>query len=114
MRLQLTHDVEVDFYNLHSDAGDDQGDKDARRGDDSQLLAYIKSHSVDRAVVIAGDWNDRYTEQGRSIDILINAGFKDSWIELVRKGVEPVAGSTNIDCNIPAGTNDCEDVDKLL
>ncbi|KAJ9603804.1 hypothetical protein H2200_011990 [Cladophialophora chaetospira] len=114
MRLGLPGDVQVDLYNLHSDAGDDQGDKDARRADDNQLLSYIKANSVGRAVVIAGDMNDRYTESGRSIDILINAGFKDSWIELAKGGVEPVEGSNNIDCNIPAGTNNCEDVDKIF
>lgn len=114
MRLELADGVEVDLYNLHSDAGDEQGDKDARRGDTNQLLDYIKANSAGRAVVIAGDMNDRYTETGRSIDILINAGFSDSWIELAKGGVEPAAGSPNIDCNIPAGTNNCEDVDKLL
>jgi hypothetical protein len=114
MRLDLTDNVQVDLYNLHSDAGDDQGDKDARRGDTNQLLSYIKANSVGRAVVIAGDMNDRWTEEGRSIDILIDAGFHDSWIELAKGGVKPAAGSPNIDCNIPAGTNDCEDVDKIL
>jgi endonuclease/exonuclease/phosphatase family metal-dependent hydrolase len=114
MRLELASGVEVDLYNLHADAGDEEGDKDARRGDDMQLLAYINAHSAGRAVVIAGDMNDRYTESGRSIDVLINAGFQDAWIELVNGGVAPTAGSANIDCNIPAGTNNCEDVDKIL
>ena len=114
MRLELADGVEVDLYNLHSEAGDDQGDKDARRGDDNQLLAYMKGKSAGRAVIIAGDMNDRYTESGRSIDIFIDAGFHDSWLKLVRGGVEPKEGTPWIDCNIPAGTNKCEDVDKIL
>ena len=114
MRLELANGVEVDIYNLHSDAGDEQGDKDARRADDNQLLTYIKANSAGRAVVIAGDLNDRYTESGRSIDILIDAGFSDSWIELAKGGVEPKEGTPWIDCNISAGTNNCEDVDKIL
>lgn len=114
MRLDMPGGVEIDLYNLHSDAGDDQGDKDARRSDDNQLLNYIKANSIGHAVVIAGDLNDRYTESGRSIDILINAGFSDAWIELAKGGVEPKAGTPWIDCNIPAGSNDCEDVDKIL
>ncbi|ETI23564.1 hypothetical protein G647_05366 [Cladophialophora carrionii CBS 160.54] len=114
MRLQLPSSVTVDLYNLHADAGDEQGDKNARRANVQQLLAYIAANSVGRAVVIAGDLNDRYTESGRSIDLLTAAGFHDAWIELVRGGVAPAAGSANIDCGIPAGTNDCEDVDKIL
>ncbi|EXJ62591.1 hypothetical protein A1O7_03029 [Cladophialophora yegresii CBS 114405] len=115
MRLQLpSGGVTVDLYNLHADAGDEQGDKNARHANDEQLLAYIAANSVGRAVVIAGDLNDRYTEAGRSIDLLTRAGFHDAWIELVRGGSEPAAGSPNIDCGIPAGRNDCEDVDKIL
>jgi hypothetical protein len=93
---------------------DEQGDKDARRDGINQLMNYMKANSAGRAVIVAGDCNDRYFEVGRSIDLLINAGFTDSWIELLKAGVYPTEGAPSDECNVPAGTNNCEDVDKVL
>ncbi|KAL9616978.1 MAG: hypothetical protein Q9160_008205 [Pyrenula sp. 1 TL-2023] len=114
MRLQLGNGVEIDFYNLHGDAGSEEGDIDARSSGTNQLLSYIQANSAGRAVVVAGDTNDRYTNTGRSIDRLIDAGFTDSWVDLIRDGALPAAGTTSLACAVPAASAECETVDKVL
>jgi hypothetical protein len=132
MRLKLTSGASVDLYNLHSDAGQvrsalfpgdiltryfdssNTGDGNARRGDIQQVLAYINSHSAGQAVIIAGDTNDRWTNADLSLNLLTGAGFKDSWVELINGGVYPGAGTTANPCSVPAASNSCEVVDKVL
>lgn len=79
-----------------------------------QILDYVKSNSKDRAVIVAGDTNDRWTNAGRSIDKLTGAGFKDAWVQLINGGTFPVAGATANPCKVPAADNKCEIVDKVL
>jgi endonuclease/exonuclease/phosphatase family metal-dependent hydrolase len=49
--------VEVDVYNLHADAGGDQGDIDAREFQFDQLADYVEAFSAGRPLLIAGDTN---------------------------------------------------------
>ncbi|KXJ88127.1 Endonuclease/exonuclease/phosphatase [Microdochium bolleyi] len=114
MRMQIASGVEVDLYNLHADAGGDQGDFDARASGVDQILAYIAKNSAGRAVIVAGDTNDRYTNSGRSITRFLSAGFKDSWVERVRGGVLPIEGAPADACSVPAASSTCEIVDKIL
>lgn len=114
MRIELANGVEADFYNLHGDAGSEAGDTDARSAGVDQLLAYIQANSAGRAIVVAGDTNDRYTNADRSIDRLLDAGFADSWVELIRDGALPAAGTTSLACAVPAASDECETVDKVL
>lgn len=88
------------------------GDSDARRAGIQQILSYIQSN--DRAVIIGGDTNDRYTNAARSINLLVEAGFTDPWVDLVKGGVYPVAGAPADPCSVPAASNSCETVDKVL
>ncbi|CAH0020603.1 unnamed protein product [Clonostachys rhizophaga] len=106
--------VEVDLYNLHADAGSDSGDVDARSAGIDQILAYVNANSQGRAVIIGGDTNDRWTNAGRSINKLTDAGFTDSWVSLIKKGTYPTAGATADPCGNPADDNDCEIVDKVF
>ncbi|KAF4974429.1 hypothetical protein FZEAL_8672 [Fusarium zealandicum] len=113
MRMTIG-DIEVDLYNLHADAGSNKGDIDARSAGIDQILAHINSNSQGRAVIVAGDTNDRWTNSGRSLDKLTAVGFTDPWVDLVRSGSYPEAGSTAKPCDVPAANNNCEIVDKVL
>jgi hypothetical protein len=56
-RHTLGPGVEVDVYNLHADAGGDQGDIDARIVQYDQLADFIEAFSAGRALIVAGDTN---------------------------------------------------------
>ncbi|KIW17864.1 hypothetical protein PV08_05059 [Exophiala spinifera] len=114
IRLQLTATASIDLYNLHSDAGSNTGDGNARRGDIKQVLSYISAHSAGQAVIIGGDTNDRWTNDDVSLNLLTAAGFSDTWVELINGGVYPGAGTTANPCDVPAASNSCEVVDKVL
>ncbi|KAF4445648.1 hypothetical protein F53441_10648 [Fusarium austroafricanum] len=113
MRMKIDN-VEVDLYNLHADAGSNQGDINARSAGIDQILDYVKANSKDRAVIVAGDTNDRWTNSGRSINKLTDAGFTDSWVQLIQGGKYPVAGAAANPCPVPAPDNKCEIVDKVF
>ncbi|CAG9993190.1 unnamed protein product [Clonostachys byssicola] len=106
--------AEIDLYNAHADAGDDWGDKLARSLGVDQLLAYINSNSAGRAVIIAGDLNDRWYTSDLSINKYVSAGFSDVWATIVKGGVYPTPGSAANYCSNPAPNTDCEVVDKIL
>ncbi|CAH0047298.1 unnamed protein product [Clonostachys solani] len=113
MRMTI-QGVEVDLYNLHADAGSDSGDVSARSAGIDQILAYVNANSQGRAVIIGGDTNDRWTNSGRSINKLTDAGFTDPWVQLIKKGTYPTAGAAADACGNPADDNDCEIVDKIF
>lgn len=102
--LPLTHDCD----------SSEEGDVEARAAGVEQLLTAIEENSSGRAVVVAGDTNDRYTNEGRSITELLDAGFADAWVELIQGGEVPQAGAEANACNVPASSNECEIVDKIL
>jgi endonuclease/exonuclease/phosphatase family metal-dependent hydrolase len=113
MRMKIGG-VEVDVYNLHADAGSDAGDKSARAAGIDQILAYVNANSAGRAVIIAGDTNDRWTNTGLSINKLTAVGFQDAWVQLVKNGAYPVEGTPADACGVPAASNNCEIVDKIF
>lgn len=91
------------------------GDSNARRAGIVQIINYIESNSAGRAVIIAGDINDRYTNAAVSITLLTNeAGFTDPWVDLIKGGVYPTPGAAANPCGVPAASNNCEVVDKVL
>jgi hypothetical protein len=92
----------------------DQLDVAARRSGIEQMLSYINSNSAGRAIIIGGDTNDRYTNSGLSINLLIDAGFRDPWVDLIKGGQYPAPGSNANGCSVPAASNDCEIVDKVF
>jgi hypothetical protein len=65
-------------------------------------------------VIIAGDFNDRWTNSKGSIDRLTEAGFLDPWVDLIRDGEYPIKGAPADPCGTPAVNNECEVVDKIL
>ncbi|MGW1621102.1 jacalin-like lectin [Streptomyces sp. NPDC002172] len=117
MRERLAEGVYVDFYNLHTNAGTNDGDETSRADNLSQLTDFISTHSAGNAVVVMGDTNTRYTRSADTIaEFASNNGLTDAWVQLVRGGSAPAKGSDALVCDDTAATvpNTCEVVDKVL
>ena len=79
-----------------------------------QVSDYVKVNSVGNPVIIFGDSNTRYTRTGDIPTVFSTEnGMEDVWIELVRKGVAPTAGSDALLCDNPSPNTTCETVDKV-
>ncbi|RPF31303.1 jacalin-like lectin [Streptomyces sp. TLI_185] len=117
MRERLAEGVYVDFYNLHTNAGTNDGDEASRADNLNQLTAFINSHSAGNAVVVMGDTNTRYTRSADTIAEFAAAnGLTDAWVQLIRGGTPPAKGSDALVCDQSGATvpNTCEVVDKVL
>ncbi|MDX6740396.1 jacalin-like lectin [Actinocorallia sp. A-T 12471] len=115
LRVRLAEGVYVDVYNLHADAGGGAADISARAKNLAQLGSYIQTYSADKAVIVMGDTNTRYTSANERIAEFAAAhGLTDAWVELERGGVPPAQGSPSLPCDDAAPTDACEIVDKIL
>ncbi|MFI7400768.1 jacalin-like lectin [Streptomyces sp. NPDC049541] len=117
MRERLAEGVYVDFYNLHTNAGTNDGDEASRADNLNQLTAFINTHSAGNAVVVMGDTNTRYTRSADTIAEFAAAnGLTDAWVQLIRGGTPPAKGSDALVCDQSGATvpNTCEVVDKVL
>jgi endonuclease/exonuclease/phosphatase family metal-dependent hydrolase len=105
----------VDFYNLHANAGSGPDDLAARRKNIAQVCAYIDANSQGRPVVVMGDFNCRYTREGDDIRFMLDRGFADVWIQLIRNGAIPEKGAVALtNCGPSATSPECETVDKIF
>ncbi|MHC3473091.1 jacalin-like lectin [Streptomyces sp. 7R007] len=117
MRERLAEGVYVDFYNLHTNAGTNDGDEASRADNLNQLTDFISTHSAGNAVVVMGDTNTRYTRSADTIAEFASAnGLTDAWVQLIRGGSAPAKGSDALVCDQSGATvpNTCEVVDKVL
>lgn len=117
MRERLAEGVYVDFYNLHTNAGTNDGDEASRAANLDQLTSFISTHSAGNAVVVMGDTNTRYTRSADTIAEFASAnGLTDAWVQLIRGGSAPAKGSDALVCDQSGATvpNTCEVVDKVL
>ncbi|KAI1078562.1 mannose-binding lectin [Whalleya microplaca] len=112
MRARVDDGVYVDAYNVHTDAGTEDGDLKARSANVQQVADYIDTWSVGNAVLVFGDTNSRYTRTGDSIRTFTSQnGLTDTWVELIHNGNIP---TTETLCENPSTTNECETVDKVF
>ena len=116
MTVEVANGTFVDFYNLHADAGDEQGDTDARVSNIEQVAAAVQKTSSKNAVIVMGDTNTRHTRIGDKLaTILASASLTDTWVELIKGGEAPAPGSAALVCSEPVpADNLCEVVDKVL
>ncbi|OXM62121.1 jacalin-like lectin [Amycolatopsis vastitatis] len=115
MRLRLAEGVYTDVYNLHTNAGTNDGDEASRASNLAQLTEFIRAHSAGNAVIVMGDTNTRYTRAADTIaQFAGDNGLTDAWVKLARGGVAPAPGSPALLCDDQHVTNDCEIVDKVL
>lgn len=65
---KTSNKLSFDMYNLHLDAGRSPKDFKAKEVQIVQLINFIKNHSSDRPIILAGDWNlRRKTPKGAEI-----------------------------------------------
>lgn len=62
-RHELAPGVHVDVYNVHMDAGWSELDRRARSAQLSQLARAIEQRSVDKPIIVGGDFNLKRSEQ---------------------------------------------------
>ncbi|MFI0779547.1 jacalin-like lectin [Streptomyces sp. NPDC021212] len=114
-RVRLAEGAYLDLYNVHTNAGTTDADLAARRANVTQLSDYIAANSAGNAVLVMGDTNTRYTRAADNIrDLATRNGLTDAWVNLVRGGSAPPAGSDALVCDPDHVTNTCEVVDKVL
>ena len=58
----MAEGVEIDIYNMHMEAGGCPEDLEIRLQATMDMVAAIMQRSADHAVVVAGDYNLRYTD----------------------------------------------------
>lgn len=85
MRMQPAEGISIDFYNLHADAGQEDGDQKARRDNIQEVADYIEENSQGRAVLVFGDTNTLYSrKETDNIRVLgTQSGLVDAWVERV-------------------------------
>ncbi len=68
-KTEIVPGVFIDIYNLHLDSGGSPNDTEARRLQVAQLLKAICTHSLENAVIIAGDINLNTTNRPDDVKI---------------------------------------------
>jgi hypothetical protein len=124
LRTQASDGLWADVYNLHSNEGSQTADTSARQSNFQQLANFISERSVGFPVVVMGNTNSRYTNNGDSSSLhslLESAGLTDTWVNITQNGDFPQAGSESLDCVFPFsnGTSQrnmdkCEVADKIF
>lgn len=116
VQLEIAKDAFIDVYNLHADAGRSPPDVQARTENLAQVLAAVEANSQGHAVIIAGDFNERYSYGDETVsDLLATAGLKDVWVELERASVLPPSPSEVApECATDDTNLSCERIDKIL
>lgn len=117
LRLRIDEGVYIDLYNLHTNAGTEDGDLEARRANIIQFIDYVQSHSQGNAFIITGDFNCRYTRAEDNIRLVSDDLYAtDVWIQLIKEGTEPEQGSEALVCPETDILTDfsCELVDKIF
>ena len=113
--MEIAPGYYIDIYDIHADAGDDEGSYEARRDNMNQLANMIKERSQGKAVIVIGDTNSRYTRSEDNFEeaIVKTCGLKDPWIQIIRNGNVPQNGDALIDKQNP-NSGDNEVVDKIF
>lgn len=117
-RFDFGDGLQVDVYNLHADAGQDESSRLARRNNIDQLISAINTRSpAGTAVIVMGDTNSLYTRSpDDNVDSLRSGpGLTDVWVELVNGGVVPAPGpEIESGCETDPSGPDCEMIDKVF
>lgn len=85
VRLELSPGVEVDLYNTHFDAGEDDADDEARAAQIEQIVYSMTTYSEERAVIFTGDTNLAYSDEDEGPmleEFLDEAGLSDACLDV--------------------------------
>lgn len=94
-QVKVADGVVVDVYILHMDADSAAEDNAARANQIDQLMAAVEANDNGNPVIIMGDTNCRYTRDPLE-EKIINAGFSDPWVDIIRDGDCPDYPSDSI------------------
>lgn len=102
-RTHIPGGSSIDVYNVDSnEAGWTQNDI-------AQLSEYIQLNSVGRAVIVAGNFGQLYSDPGQTLtQFATDNGLTDAWVQLQFGGVTPTDAAN---C---AYDNNCEQPDKIF
>ena len=86
--LKLADNVYIDFYDIHADAYGDPGSLAARQDNFRQLAQIINNRTVDRPVIVTGDFNAYLFKDASLVKetLVDGAGLKDAWVEVKNGG----------------------------
>jgi endonuclease/exonuclease/phosphatase family metal-dependent hydrolase len=114
-RIQLAHEVYIDFYNVHANAANHPSAAAARCKNIHQLSSYIKTHSKNNAVIVMGDMNAHYCYKSDNIrELLLANDLSDSWVMLKKQGQFPESIVDLPGDDMLSLTDTCESIDKIL
>ncbi len=114
-RLELRPGLFLDLYNVHMDAGHSGGDVRARSSNFAELAQAIRRRSAGVAVIVSGDFNERYRDAGDHMEnLLAETGLTDAWVEFVHDGLLPEADELASSCSTNPNDIGCERIDKIL
>ncbi len=86
--IEIADGVLVDFYDIHADAFGSEASTNARRDNFNQLAELINNRTVDRPVIVTGDFNAYlFNDSSNLKSILVDGcGLKDAWVEVKNDG----------------------------
>ena len=88
--IEIEEGIYLDFYDIHADAYGDEGSTAAREVQFRQLAALLQSRTVDRPVIVTGDFNTSLhhgNDSGLYENLMVPCGLTDVWIALYNGGV---------------------------
>ena len=84
-RTEINAELVIDVYNLHNDAGQDEGSIAAKAASMVQLADYINTESAGNVVIVAGDFNLGWSSNEAHRDIieqfLLDSGLTFACVE---------------------------------
>lgn len=86
--IEIAPGIYVDFYDLHADAYGDAGSVAARKDNFRQLAQLINARTVERPVIVTGDFNAYLFRDPSELKTTLvdGLGLKDAWVELYNNG----------------------------
>ena len=103
-RIHIPGGSSVDLYNVHVNAGEQFTNTDI-----AQLSTFIAATSAGRAVIVAGDFSQMYSDAGQSLSEFATAnGLTDAWVQVEYNGTTPT------DAPGCAYADTCEQPDKIF
>lgn len=86
--IEIADGVLIDFYDIHADASGGDASVNARRDNFKQLAELINSRTVDRPVIVTGDFNAFLFDDASLLKETLadGCGLKDAWVEIKNNG----------------------------
>lgn len=91
--IEISDGVYIDFYNIHADAFDTPGSREARESNYNQIVKMIEENyeKYNRPVIVTGDFNQHlHTTPDVNSNMYAvfheRCGLKDAWVEIHNNG----------------------------